>query len=341
MTIGFSHGSDRASSTRCWRASPTRVYLVGAARRGALRQPGRGGAARLRRRGRAARPPEPRDDPLAPARRQRRSPSRSARCCGRARRARRCAWSSTGSSAATAPFVPVGYASAPMETPDGRGAVVVFRDVTRAARGRGGRRLAGADRRRHRRRAAPDRPRPARRRAAAARAGADGDRGGAARPGAGAGRAGARPRPTPVARSTTCASWPTACTRSCSPTAGSRVALEELTAGAPVAGRAATSPRSASRPTIEAAAYFFVAEALTNAVKHARRERRRRDDRARRRRRCASRSPTTAAAAPTPRAAPACAGCRTGSRCSAGRFELDLGARRDDAAGVRLPLAAA
>src|SRR3954467_7928539 len=86
-------------------------------------------------------------------------------------------------------LVPVGYASAPLETPAGRGAVVVFRDLTqrlrpaagaapRAAGRRRGPRLAGADRGRHRRRAAPDRPRPARRRATAAGARADGDRGG-------------------------------------------------------------------------------------------------------------------------------------------------------------------
>ena len=187
----------------------------------------------------------------------------------------------------------------------------------RAARRGRGRRLAGADRRRHRRRAAPDRPRPARRRAAAAGAGADGDRGGAPRTRRARTRRWPGRPPTPATRSTTCASWPTACTRSCSPTAGS-------------ARRSRSSPparRSRSRcevteerfaPEVEAAAYFFVAEALTNAVKHAQRERRGRDDRAAPATSCASRSPTTGAAAPTRRAGPGCAGCRTASRCSAG-----------------------
>ena len=74
----------------------------------------------------------------------------------------------------------VAYSSAPVETSDGgRGAVVVFRDISDRLATQRLEQLTAARDRGGRRRAAPDRPRPPRRRSAAARAGGPGDADGA------------------------------------------------------------------------------------------------------------------------------------------------------------------
>ena len=201
------------------------------------------------------------------------------------------------------------------------------RDITDRMRARGGAaRLARADRRGGRRGAPPARARPPRRRPAAAR----------------------RARPS------TCA-WPAA-QLDARPAAARRAArrgdreelagatdeLRELArgihpavlterglgAGAARRSPAARRSRSSCRttpderlpPPVEAAAYFVVAEALTNVARYA-------DARDRGRRSSVtpdgapawSRSATTAAAAPTRPAAPGCAGSPTASRRSTAR----------------------
>ena len=129
-----------------------------------------------------------------------------------------------------------------------------------------------------RRRAPAARARPPRRRAAAAgRAGAQPASWRAARldqrprRGARAARRGgrrARPRRPP-----SCASWRAASTPPCSPTAASAPPLDAL--GRPRA-RSRSSwtacPRSAWPPPVESAAYFVVAEALTNVARYAQAE---------------------------------------------------------------------
>ena len=85
-------------------------------------------------------------------------------------------------------------------------------------------------------------------------------------------------------------------------------------------GDARRARTSGFPPPVEAAAYYVVAEALTNVAKYARlRLRVGRRSAARRRARRPSRSPTTASAAPTPRPEPACAGSPTASRLSTAR----------------------
>ena len=111
---------------------------------------------------------------------------------------------------------------------------------------------------------------------------------------------------------------------------GLAVALEELTARSPLpVALDVTEERFAAE--VEAAAYFLVAEALTNAVKHAQRRgvvvivaRRRDACGSGRRRRPRRRRPV--------RSARACAGCRTASPCSAAR-SVDSPAGGHDAAG--------
>ena len=97
-----------------------------------------------------------------------------------------------------------------------------------------------------------------------------------------------------------CASSPTGSCPPCSPTA----------ACAPASTRSSTRldlpvdvdvPAERFPPEIEASAYFIVAEALTNVVKHARADARRGHGVASRTRCCASRCATTASAAPTRR----------------------------------------
>src|SRR3954471_10920007 len=164
-------------------------------------------------------------------------------------------------------FVPVSYASAPMATPEGRGAVVVFRDVSQRLaaeevslsrariaqaadeeRRRIGRDLHdGAQQRLVQVLMSVEQARrdPERASAALARAAAD-----------------AR-RAIDDLRDLVNGIHPLVLTDR-----GVAVALEELTAGAPVAVEFdVTEERFA--PEIEAAAYFTVAEALTNVAKHA------------------------------------------------------------------------
>ena len=117
-------------------------------------------------------------------------------------------------------FVPVSYASAPMTTPDGRGAVVVFRDVTERlaadeVAGSRARIVAATDA--ERRRIGRDLHDGAQQRLVRVLMGIEEAR---ARPGARRAGARATPPPTRAARSTICASWPRACTRWSSPTAG-------------------------------------------------------------------------------------------------------------------------
>jgi PAS domain S-box-containing protein len=165
-------------------------------------------------------------------------------------------------------FVPVSYASAPMATPDGRGAVVVFRDVSERLAAEEvslsrARIIQAADE--ERRRIGRDlhdgaqqrlvqvlmsieeaRREPERAPAALARAADD-----------------AR-RAIEELRELVNGVHPLVLTDR-----GIAVALEELTANAPIAVELdVTAERFA--PAVEAAAYFTAAEALTNAFKHAR-----------------------------------------------------------------------
>ena len=197
------------------------VYLVGAGGRGALRQPGRRRAARLRRRGEllgrashatihSRRPdgaPFPEDEcPLLRPRVTRRDGARRARLVRAPRRQPSCR-SATRRRRWT--------------TPDGRGAVVVFRDVTErlaadevaASRARI---VAATDA--ERRRIGRDLHDGAQQRLVRALMGIEEARRDPERAEDGARAA---PPPTRAARSTTCASSPPACTRSSSPTAAS------------------------------------------------------------------------------------------------------------------------
>jgi PAS domain S-box-containing protein len=134
-------------------------------------------------------------------------------------------------------LLPVGYASAPMETTDGRGAVVVFRDLTErlqadevaASRARI---VAATDA--ERRRIGRDLHDGAQQRLVRALMGIE------------------EARRTPERAADALA----------------RAAAEELTAGAPLPVSLQVAEERFT-PDVEAAAYFFVAEALTNAVKHA------------------------------------------------------------------------
>jgi PAS domain S-box-containing protein len=165
-------------------------------------------------------------------------------------------------------FVPVSYASAPVTTPEGRGAVVVFRDVserlaaeevagsrariveaTDAERRRIGRDLHdGAQQRLVRVLMAIEEARRHPDRADAALSDA----------------ASAAQRAIEDLRELAAGLHPLVLTDR-----GVAVALEDLTAGSPVAVTLdVTDERFA--PAIEATAYFIVAEALTNAIKHAR-----------------------------------------------------------------------
>ena len=132
------------------------------------------------------------------------------------------------------------------------------------------RRLAPADRRGRRRRAPPDRARPARRRAAAARLArarpADAARRGSA-------TAGSRRRSTSSAtsspsRSPSCASSRAASIRRSCPSAGSAPAVDVLVGARADRRRVRPSTLDERLPApVEAAAYFVVAEGLTNVVR--------------------------------------------------------------------------
>ena len=113
-----------------------------------------------------------------------------------------------------------------------------------------------------------------------------------------------------------------ACTRRCSPSAGSSRRSRRSRCARPCRSSSQPLPDRRLPEPVEAAAYYVVAEALANVQKHAGARARGRQRDRRRARRSTSRSPTTAPAGRTPRAA-ACAGSPTASRRSAGRSTLD------------------
>ena len=128
-----------------------------------------------------------------------------------------------------------------------------------------------------------------------------------------------------------CASWRGASTPRSSPTAACGPALEALATRAPVPVELLEVPDQPLPAPVEAAAYYVVAEALTNVAKYAKAKHATVRVDARGRHSARSRSPTTASAAPTRWAAPACAGWPTGSR----RWTATL-AVKSDGAGTRV-----
>ena len=78
-----------------------------------------------------------------------------------------------------------------------------------------------------------------------------------------------RPRPISPAGSTSCASWPAASTRRCSPSAGSAPALDALLARAPLPSRSRACRSERLAAPVEAAVYYVVAESITNVAKYA------------------------------------------------------------------------
>ncbi|WP_028063713.1 sensor histidine kinase [Solirubrobacter soli] len=164
-------------------------------------------------------------------------------------------------------LLPVGYASAPLETPDGRGAVVVFRDLTErldadevaASRARI---VAATDA--ERRRIGRDLHDGAQQRLVRALMGIEEARRAPERADEALQRAAADARHAiDDLRELAAGIHPLVLTDR-----GLAAALEELTAGAPIPV-ALRVDEARFPPAVEAAAYFFVAEALTNAVKHA------------------------------------------------------------------------
>jgi PAS domain S-box-containing protein len=164
-------------------------------------------------------------------------------------------------------LLPVGYASAPMETPDGRGAVVVFRDLTErlhadevaASRARI---VAATDA--ERRRIGRDLHDGAQQRLVRALMGIEEARRAPSRAEEALARAAADARHAiDDLRELAAGIHPLVLTDR-----GLGAALEELTAGAPLPVSLDVAEERYP-PEVEAAAYFFVAEALTNAVKHA------------------------------------------------------------------------
>ena len=156
-------------------------------------------------------------------------------------------------------FVPVSYASAPIATPEGRGAVVVFRDVSERLAARI---ITAADA--ERRRIARDLHDGAQQRLVQVLMGVEEARRDPERAEAALTRAAADARRAiEDLRDLVNGVHPLVLTDR-----GIAVALEELTANAPVVvDLDVTEERFA--PEIEAAAYFTVAEALTNVAKHA------------------------------------------------------------------------
>ena len=164
-------------------------------------------------------------------------------------------------------LLPVGYASAPMETPDGRGAVVVFRDLTErlqadevaASRARI---VAATDA--ERRRIGRDLHDGAQQRLVRALIGIEEARRAPQRAEQALTRAAADARHAiDDLRELAAGIHPLVLTDR-----GLGAALEELTAGAPLPVSLRVE-EARFAPEVEAAAYFLVAEALTNAVKHA------------------------------------------------------------------------
>jgi PAS domain S-box-containing protein len=164
-------------------------------------------------------------------------------------------------------FLPVGYASSPMDIGGGRGAVVVFRDLTErlasdevaASRARI---VAATDA--ERRRIGRDLHDGAQQRLVRALMGIEEARRAPERAQAALATAAADARHAiEDLRELAAGIHPLVLTDR-----GIGAALEELTAGTPLpVTLRVTDERFA--PAVEAAAYFFVAEALTNAVKHA------------------------------------------------------------------------
>ena len=243
MTIGFSHGYEFLDALLASLADA--VYFVGPAGEVRFANPAARGAARLRVRGRAAGPPEPRDDPLAPAGRravpERECPLLRAARDGRdgARRARLVRPPRRFDGAGR-------LRVAPLEMPDGRGAVVVFRDLTErldadevaASRARI---VAATDA--ERRRIGRDLHDGAQQRLVRALMGIEEARRAPERAEDALARAAADARHAiDDLRELANGLHPLVLTDR-----GLAAALEELTAGAPVAGRAARSRRSASR----------------------------------------------------------------------------------------------
>ena len=134
-------------------------------------------------------------------------------------------------------------------------------------------------------------------------------------------RAAARRRPggARAARSRSCASWRAASIPPCSRTAGCGRRSRRSPAARRCRSSSTARRRSGCPPPVEAAAYFVVAEALTNVVKYAQRlAGARLASRAATATR-SSRSPTTASAAPIRAADRACAGSPIASPRSTGR----------------------
>src|SRR3954447_8166308 len=164
-------------------------------------------------------------------------------------------------------FVPVSYASAPIATPEGRGAVVVFRDVSERLAAEvvslsRARIIQAADE--ERRRIGRDLHDGAQQRLVRVLMSVEEARRDAARARAALARAAVEARQAiQDLRDLANGVHPLVLTDR-----GIAVALEELTAGAPlVVELDVTEERFA--PAIEAAAYFTAAEALTNVAKHA------------------------------------------------------------------------
>lgn len=156
-------------------------------------------------------------------------------------------------------FVPVSYTSAPMATPAGRGALVVFRDVSER---RAARIIRAADE--ERRRIGRDLHDGAQQRLVSVLISVEEARRDPARAGEALTRAAAEARQAiEDLRDLVNGVHPLVLTDR-----GVAVALEELTSSAPIAVHLdATEERFA--PEVEAAAYFTAAEALTNVFKHA------------------------------------------------------------------------
>ena len=103
---------------------------------------------------------------------------------------------------------------------------------------------------------------------------------------------------------------------------GLRAAVEMLAGRAPVPVEIAEMPEERLPEPVEAAAYYLIAEALTNVAKYAKASTVRVRRRGRRGAPSPSRYPTTASAAPTRPTDPASAAWRTGSRRSGGSLEV-------------------
>ena len=70
-------------------------------------------------------------------------------------------------------------------------------------------------------------------------------------------------------RSPSCATWPGGSCRRCSPTGGSSAAVESLAARYGLGSTVEAETHHQLAPAVQNAAYFVIAEALTNTAKHA------------------------------------------------------------------------